>query len=85
MIFVSPAFFGAGVPVTTGYKRSCPVHARLAGKIPKALRGEDDFSTTPEGLDLACASRTRVTFACELGGLGCVMAVMSDMDYFIDS
>ena len=62
--------FGAGVPVTTGYERPCPVHARLAGKIPQALRGEDDFSTTPEGLDLACTSRTRVTFACELGGLG---------------
>ena len=47
--------------------------------------GEDDFFTTPEGLDLACTSRTRITFACELGGLGCSMAVLSDMGYFIDS
>ncbi|MBR4128994.1 MAG: hypothetical protein IKT92_05955, partial [Bacteroidaceae bacterium] len=32
----------------------------------KAPRGEDDFSTTPAGLDLAWTKRTRVTFACGL-------------------
>ena len=75
--------FGAGVPVTTGFKSSCSVHARLAGKIPQALQGEDDFSTEPEGLDLACTKRTRVTFACELRGLGYGMAVLFGMDYCI--
>ncbi|MBQ9137037.1 MAG: hypothetical protein IJX65_00175, partial [Alistipes sp.] len=29
-------------------------------------RGEDDFSTTPAGLDLAWTKRTRITFACGL-------------------
>jgi len=38
----------------------------LCGKIPQAPRGEDDFSTTPAGLDLAWTKRTRVTFACGL-------------------
>ena len=59
--------------------------ARLAGKIPQAPWGEDDFSTTPGGLDLACTSRTRGTFACELGELGFGMTVMSDTGYFIGS
>ena len=27
---------------------------KVGGKNTEALRGEDDFSTTPEGLDLAC-------------------------------
>ena len=44
--------FGAGVPVTTGHKRSCPVHARLAGKIPQALRARMIFPRHPEGLTL---------------------------------
>ena len=38
----------------------------MCGKIQKAPRGEDDFSTTPAGLDLAWTKRTRVTFACGL-------------------
>ena len=41
----------------------------------------DDFSTIPEGLDLACTNRTRVTFACELRGLG--YGSTFNMDYFI--
>ncbi|MBO5083423.1 MAG: hypothetical protein J6C18_00900, partial [Bacteroidaceae bacterium] len=44
--------------------------ARLCGKIQKAPRGEDDFSTTPAGLDLAWTNRTRVTFACGLVNSG---------------
>ena len=35
-------------------------------KNTEAPRGEDDFSTTPAGLDLAWTKRTRVTFACGL-------------------
>lgn len=58
---------GAGVPITTGLKRSCSVHARLREKIPQALRGEDDFFHEPEGLGLACTGRTRITFACGYG------------------
>jgi len=36
----------------TGHKRSCPVHARLAGKIPQALRARMIFPRHPEGLTL---------------------------------
>lgn len=35
-------------------------------KYRKPHGGEDDFSTTPVGLDLAWTNRTRVTFACGL-------------------
>ncbi len=35
-------------------------------KYRKPHGGEDDFSTTPAGLDLAWTNRTRVTFACGL-------------------
>ena len=51
-------------------------------KNTEALRGEDDFSTTPAGLDLAWTNRTRVTFACELRELGYGTDVILDLDYF---
>jgi len=50
---------------------------KVGGKNTASPPGEDDFSTTPGGLDLACTNRTRVTFACELRGFGYGMAVMS--------
>ena len=50
---------------------------QVGGKNTASPPGEDDFSTTPGGLDLACTNRTRVTFACELRGFGYGMAVMS--------
>lgn len=56
---------------------------KVGGKNTESPPGEDDFSTTPRGLDLALYEQTRITFACELGGLGCGMAVLSDMDYFM--
>ncbi|WP_370794984.1 hypothetical protein [Bacteroides stercorirosoris] len=77
---MSIRLFGAGVPVTTGYKGRVPYMQGCREKY-RSPPGEDDFSTTPEGLDLACTIRTRVTFACELRGLGYGMAVMPDMDY----
>ena len=40
---------------------------KASGKIPQALRGEDDFFHEPEGLGLACTGRTRITFACGYG------------------
>lgn len=43
---------GAGVPITTGLKRSCSEHARFREKILQALWGEDDFFHEPEGLAL---------------------------------
>ena len=55
---------------------------KVGGKNTEALRGEDDFSTTPGGLDLACTIRTRVTFACELRELGYDTDVILDLDYF---
>jgi len=58
---------------------------KVGGKNTASPPGEDDFSTTPGGLDLACTSRTRGTFACELGELGFGMPVMSDTGYFIGS
>ncbi|MFQ8800813.1 MAG: hypothetical protein ACLR8S_01490 [Paraprevotella clara] len=73
MIFVSPAF-GAGVPVTTGFKKLVFRTCKVGGKNTEALRGEDDFSTTPEGLDLACTKEHELPFACELRGLGYGMA-----------
>lgn len=55
---------------------------KVGGKNTEALRGEDDFSTPPGGLDLACTIRTRVTFACELRELGYGTDVILDLDYF---
>lgn len=43
---------------------------KVVWKNTEALRGEDDFSTTPAGLDLAWTKRTRVTFACGLVNSG---------------
>ena len=48
-------------------KRSCSSRARFSGKIPQAPRGAEDFSTKPEGPDLARLIRTRTTFACGYG------------------
>ena len=50
--FVIPAY-GTGVPITTGLKV----------RVPAA----EDFSTKPEGPDLARLIRTRTTFACGYG------------------
>ena len=84
MFLVSPAIRGRSSQ-TTGSKRSCSRQARLCGKIQKAPRGEDDFSTTPAGLDLAWTKRTRVTFACGLVNSGYEETVQSDVDLFINS
>ena len=56
---------------------------KVSGKNTASPSGAEDFSTEPEGLDLACTKRTRVTFACELRGLGYGMAVLFGMDYCI--
>lgn len=45
-------------------------HCKVLLKNTAIPPGAEDFSTKPEELDLACAKRTRTTFACELGGLG---------------
>lgn len=50
-------------------------------KYRSPFKGEDDFSTTPGGLDLACTIRTRATFACELREFGYGMVVLTDMDF----
>ena len=74
--FVSPAFRGRSsrnYRLWKAVSRTC----KVGGKNTASPPGEDDFSTTPGGLDLACTSRTRVTFACELRGFGYGMAVMS--------
>ena len=67
---------GAGIPITTGLKRSCSVQARLREKIPQALRGEDDFFHESEGLGLACTKRTRITFACGYGDSAAVSLLL---------
>ncbi|ROS80253.1 hypothetical protein EEL35_09550, partial [Muribaculaceae bacterium Isolate-042 (Harlan)] len=51
-----------GVKLTRLFHR-----ARFSGKIPQAPRGAEDFSTKPEGPDLARLIRTRTTFACGYG------------------
>ena len=43
---------GAGVPITTGLKRSCSEHARLREKILQASGARMIFSTNPKGLAL---------------------------------
>ena len=58
---------------------------KVVWKNTEAPRGEDDFSTTPAGLDLAWTKRTRVTFACGLVNSGYEEAVQSDVDLFINS
>ena len=53
---------GAGVPITTGLKRSCSEHARLREKILQALWGEDDFFHEPEGLP--CLYEKNTNYLC---------------------
>ena len=65
LYFLLVRLFGAGVPKLQALKGRVLVRQGCVEKY-RSPRGEDDFSTTPAGLDLAWTKRTRVTFACGL-------------------